>query len=159
MTDFSKQFDCLDHSLLITKLHWYGLPPLFFKLVFPYFSNHTHCTKIKKKCFSNKWKNDYGVLQGSTLNPLFLIETQLVGFKNAKTLAKTVISELQITASTVSSLRGLATITWKQNLEKHLLLSFKTPKRVYFGVAFVESSSTKNVLGIHIDFDLPFHNI
>ena len=47
LTDLSKAFGCLDHSLLVAKLDWYGLSPLFLKLVFSYFSNRTHCTKIK----------------------------------------------------------------------------------------------------------------
>ena len=67
----------------------------------------------------------------------------------------TVISELQITASKL--------FTWfnnnpmKANPEKkHLLLSLKTPKKVYFGGSLVESSSTKKLLRIQIDSDLTF---
>ena len=45
----------------------------------------------------------------------------------------------------------------KLNPEKsHLLLSFKIPKKAYFGKAQVESSSTEKLLGIQIDFDLTF---
>ena len=40
--------------------------------------------------------------------------------------------------------------------KKHLLLSLKTPKKVYFGGALVGSSSTKKLLRIQIDFDLTF---
>ena len=47
LTDFSKAFDSLDHSLLIAKLRWYGLSPSSLKLIFSYFSNRTHLTKIK----------------------------------------------------------------------------------------------------------------
>ena len=43
----------------------------------------------------------------------------------------------------------------KVNPEKsHRFLSFKTPKKAYFGGALVESSSAKNMLGIQIDSDL-----
>ena len=34
LTDLLKAFDCLDHFLLVAKLHWYGLPPLSLKLIF-----------------------------------------------------------------------------------------------------------------------------
>ena len=61
--------DCLDHSLLVVKLHWYGLSPLPLKLIFSYFSNRTHRNKIKE-CFSNRLKIEYGVPQGSVLSPL-----------------------------------------------------------------------------------------
>ena len=45
----------------------------------------------------------------------------------------------------------------KANPEKsHLLLSFKTPKKAYFGGALVESSSTEKLLGIQIGSDIIF---
>ena len=47
LIDLSKAFDCLDHSLIVAKLHSYGLSPLSLKLIFSYFSNRTHRTKIK----------------------------------------------------------------------------------------------------------------
>ena len=48
LTDLPKAFDCLNHSLLVAKLHWYEHSPLSFKLIFSYFSNRTHRTKINK---------------------------------------------------------------------------------------------------------------
>ena len=69
LTNLSKSFDCLDHSLLVGKLHWYGLSPFSFKIIFSYFSNRIHRIKIKK-CFSNRLKIEYGVPQGSMLGPL-----------------------------------------------------------------------------------------
>ena len=45
----------------------------------------------------------------------------------------------------------------KANPEKsHFPLSFKTPKKAYFGGALVESSSTEKLLEIQIDSDLTF---
>ena len=45
----------------------------------------------------------------------------------------------------------------KANPEKsHFLLSFETPKKSCFGVAFVESSSTEKLPGIHTDSDRTF---
>ena len=68
-----------------------------------------------------------------------------------------IISELQITASKL--------FTWfnnnhmKANREKrHLLLSFKTPKKAHFDWALVESSSTEKLLGSQTDSDLTFDN-
>ena len=39
LTDFSKDFDCLDHELLIAKLNTYGFSLTALKLVHNYFSN------------------------------------------------------------------------------------------------------------------------
>ena len=71
------------------------------------------------------------------------------------TLIQLTIFKLQITAN--------KHFTWfdsnhmKANPEKsHLLLSSKTSKKVYFGVAFVKPSTTKKFLGIQIDSDLTF---
>ena len=35
LTDMSKAFDCLHHTLLVAKLHWYGHSHLSFKLFSP----------------------------------------------------------------------------------------------------------------------------
>ena len=69
MTDLSKAFDCLDHSLIVAKLHSYGFSLLSPKLIFSCFSNRTHRTKIKE-CFSNRLNTEYGVSQGSLVGPL-----------------------------------------------------------------------------------------
>ena len=169
MTDLSKAFDCIDHSLLVAKLHWCGLSPFSFKLMFSYFSNCTHRTKIKE-CFSCRLKIEYGVPQGSILVPLLFNINSIDMFyecegSDVENYAddttpyacafdiNTVISELQITASIL--------FTWfdknhmKANPEKsRLLLSSKTSKKAYFGETLVESRSTEKLLGIKIDSDL-----
>ena len=171
LTDLSKAFGCLDHSLLVAKLHWYGLSPLSFKLIFSYFSNCTDRTKIKE-CFSNRLKIECDVPQGSILgpllfiiNPIDMLECEDSDFKNyaddttpyaCASNINTVISELQITTSKL--------FTWfsnkhmKANPEKRdLLLSSKIPEKAYFGGALVKSSSTEKLLGIQIDSGLTFH--
>ena len=47
-------------------------------------------------------------------------------------------------------------MVWQQSHESHPLLSFKTPKKAYFGGTFVESSSSEKLLGSKIDSDLTF---
>ena len=77
MTDLPKTYDYLDHSLLVAKLHWYGLSPLSLKLIFSYFSNRTHRTKTKER-FSKRSKIEYGVLQGPILS-LLLFNINSIG--------------------------------------------------------------------------------
>ena len=142
MTDLSKAFDCFDHFLLVAKLHWYGLSPLSLKLIFSYFSNRTHRTKIKE-CFSNRLKIEYGVPQSSILGPLLFNinsidmfyeyeDSDIENYADDTTSCacasdiNTVISELEITASKL--------FTWFDNNhmtanpeKSHLFLSSKTP--------------------------------
>ena len=152
MTDLSKAFDCLDHSLLVAKLYWYGLSFLSLQLIFSYFGNHTHRTKIKE-CFSKRSKIEYGVPQVSILGPLLfninLIDmfykcedSDIENYADDTTPyacacdINTVISELQITACKL--------FIWfdnnhmKANPEKcQLFLSSKTLKKAYFCGALV----------------------
>ena len=121
----SQAFDCLDHFLLIAKLYRYRLSPLSLKLIFSYFSNRTHNTKIKES-FTNRVKIEYGIPEGSILGPLLfdinshdmLYECEDSDIENYAddttpyafaSDINTVISELQITAA--DSLHGLTTIT------------------------------------------------
>ena len=64
-----KTSNCLNHYLLVAKLYTHGLLSVSLRPIFPYFSNHTHRTKINQ-CFSNRSKTGLGVVQGSILGPL-----------------------------------------------------------------------------------------
>ena len=76
LTDLSKAFDCINHSLLIAKLCNYGVSLLSINMIFSYLSNRTHRTKINE-CFSGRSKIEHGVPQGSILGPL-LFNTDLI---------------------------------------------------------------------------------
>ena len=69
LTDLSKAFDCLPHSLLIAKLHAYGFDKTSTEYLKDYLSHRKQKIKINKT-FSN-WRNIlHGVPQGSILGPL-----------------------------------------------------------------------------------------
>ena len=64
-TDLSKAFDCIDHSLLISKLSWYGVTTKSLNLIFSYLRNQTQSVRIND--YSNKREIMYGGPQGSGL--------------------------------------------------------------------------------------------
>ena len=70
LTDFSKAFDCVNHELLIAKLHAYGLDNSSLRLIHRYLNNRQQQVRIDNE-FS-KWSDiKDGVPQGSILGPLF----------------------------------------------------------------------------------------
>ena len=65
-----KPFDCTNHPFLIAKFYNYRVSPLSINIIFPYLSNWTHRTKINE-CFSDRFRIEHDVRQGSILGPFF----------------------------------------------------------------------------------------
>lgn len=74
--DLSKAFDCVDHSILLSKLKDYGIKGKSFSLLDSYLQNRKYRTIVTKngvKHMSNWNLSNYGVPQGSILGPLFFL--------------------------------------------------------------------------------------
>ena len=69
LTDLSKAFDCIDHTLLIARLSAFGVSPLSLKLLYSYLSNRTQPIKINGN-FSDRTDIEFDVPQGSILGPI-----------------------------------------------------------------------------------------
>ena len=69
LTDLSKAFDCIDHTLLIAKLSAFGVSPLSLKLLCPCLSNRTQRIKINEN-FSDRTDIESGISQGFVLGPV-----------------------------------------------------------------------------------------
>ena len=69
LTDLSKNFDFIDHTLLIAKLSAFGISLLSLILIQSYLSNRTQPIKINEN-FSDKTDIEFGAPQGSALGPL-----------------------------------------------------------------------------------------
>ena len=67
--DLSKAFDCIQHDLLIVKLHPYGFSFETLTFINSYLRNCKQCVKINNIC-SDFLKNFSGVPQGSILGPI-----------------------------------------------------------------------------------------
>ena len=69
LTDLSKAFDCIDHELLIAKLHAYGFDNDALKFIYSYLKGRKQRTKINSS-YSSFAEILFGVPQGSILEPL-----------------------------------------------------------------------------------------
>ena len=69
LTDLSKAFDCLNHELLIAKLHVYGFDENSLKLIHSYISERKQKTRVNNS-YSSQGTLISGVPQGSILGPL-----------------------------------------------------------------------------------------
>ena len=70
--DLSKAFDTLNHSILLSKLHYYGIRNTALTLLKSYFTNRKHYCDYKGTS-SNMLLIHKGVPQGSILGPLLFI--------------------------------------------------------------------------------------
>ena len=79
LTDLSKAFDCIDHELLIAKLHAHGFDNDALKFIYSYLKGRKQMTKINYS-HSSFAENLFGVPQGSILGPLLLMLTYVIFF-------------------------------------------------------------------------------
>ena len=70
LMDLSKAYDCLNHDLLISKLHAYGVSNNSLQLIYNYLKNRKQRVKVGSS-FSSFLEIKLGVPQGSILGPLF----------------------------------------------------------------------------------------
>ena len=173
LTDLSKAFDCLNHELLIAKLHSYGFDRAALKLVLSYLSNRKHRTKVNNE-FSD-WANIlFGIPQGSILGPLlfniyindifyFLQEDTIANFADdttpycTKSTYEELIGNLQIDCDIL--------IDWfhqnffKLNAEKCKLLISNKQDDISLVIKNEQITCEKSVklLGIRIDNKLTFN--
>ena len=69
LTDLSKAFDCIDHELLIAKLHAYGFNIKSLEFIHSYLYDRIQRVKINSS-FSYWSKVESGIPQGSIKGPL-----------------------------------------------------------------------------------------
>ena len=173
LTDLSKEFDCINHDLLIAKLRAYRFDHESQKFIYSYLKERKHRTKVG--CSFSTWKIiKYGVPQGSILGPLlfniflndifyFINNTQITNYaddNSTYSMAKDVHNLLAILKDDTSLLLDwFKSNEMKSNEDKcHLLvINHQEDVHVKLGNEKIEGSSSVDLLGIKIDNNLNFN--
>ena len=167
LTDLSKAFDCLDHELLIAKLHAYGFSLPALRLI----NNRKQRTRIGNS-FSDWCEIILGVPQGSILGPLLfnifladlflaLKDVDITNFADDNTpyTSANNIDELIDSLEKASSnlFKWFKDNLFKGNPDKcHLLVSTNEKTKINIGDFSIENSGCEKLLGVKIDNKLTF---
>ena len=175
LMDLSKAFDCINHDLLIAKLHAYGFTMEALEMVKNYLSNRKQRVKINTS-FSSWSDLLMGVPQGSVLGPLlfniylndlFWVNefTEVCNLADDTTLyssdkeLKTLIRNLE--HDSVLAIEWFESNYMKLNADKcHLLVAGHNHEYIYakIGDACIGESKEERLLGVTIDKQLKFKN-
>ena len=171
LTDFFKAFDCVNHELLIPKLHVYGLDNVSLRLIHSYLNKRQQRVRIDNE-FSTWSDIKDGVPQGSILGPLFfnidicdlfyiMQKWPIVNYADDTTLyiggknIQDVITLLENCA--------LVLFKWFENNsikansgKSHFLLSTLTSFTANINGDIVKKSESEKLLGVTIDYKLKF---
>ena len=172
LTDLSKAFDCIVHDFLIAKLEAYGFSYEALKVIYNYFTDRKHRTKVNNS-FSDFIDLLLGVPQGSILGPLlfniyicdlffFVEEDNVTSYADDTTPysnGKNVVTVLENIET-----KGKEVFNWfsmnylKANPGKsHLLLTSRDEASIKIDDTDIKSSSSKKLLGVIIDNKLTFN--
>ena len=173
LMDLSKAFDCLNHDLLIAKLHAYGFNRTALKQVHSYLTDRQQRVKINGS-FSTLKCSSLGVPQGSVLGPLlfniyindffYLVkDTEVCNYADDTTIfvcgteLDPILKSLEKDASLLTS--WFANNYMKMNGDKSHLLMFgnkSAEATVNISRSSIKESDEEKLLGVTIDKKLNF---
>ena len=171
LTDLSKDFDCLNHELLIAKLNAHGFSLTALKLVHNYLSNRKQRTKINST-YSSLLEIIFWVPQGSILGPLlfniflidlfFIIEDNDIASYTDDNTPYVIADNID---EVIKSLEEASEILFKWfndnlvriNADKcHLLVSTNNTVKIKIGNFDITNSKSEKLLGVKLDHKLSF---
>ena len=172
LTDLSKAFDCLNHNLLIAKLHAYGFDDSSLNYILSYLRGRKQRTKVGISYSS--WSNIIlGVPQGSILGPLlfniyindlflYLQNSELTNYADdntpfaCKSNLDQVIIQLEEDFCQLSEWFRINCLTVNDD-KCHLLVSNHTSDvNIKVGTKNITCSESEKLLGVIIDNSLKF---
>ena len=172
LSDLSKAFDCLNHELMIAKLHAYGCDFNSLKLINSYLQNRFHRVKVNSAYSS--WSSIIsGIPQGSILGPLlfniylcdlflFFEDSNIASYAD-DTTPYTYMDNMELVLAKLEE-DSVILIDWinnnylKANPDKfHILLSDKDETfAINVDKHKIFNRGSENLLGITIDSKLSF---
>ena len=171
--DLSKAFNCLNHELLLAKLHTHGFTKASLDLIHNYLTNRKQRVKVIGS-FSTYNNVRQDVLQGSVSGPLLfniyiddmfmgLTDTEVCNYADDTTLYACNESLQNVVNSLERDTQKI--ITWfpdnykRLNEEKCHLMTFSTSSTdtsIHVGNAQIKESSEEKLLGVTLDKYLTF---
>jgi hypothetical protein len=176
LMDLSKAFDCMPHSLLVTKLHAYGMNMKSTKFLTSYLSGRKQ--RVKMAGITSDWLNvEKGVPQGSVLGPAlfnifindiygFILHAKLFNYADDNTLS--CIANTIVEVKEILTKESKVAIQWfKSNMMEanpgkfQVMLLSKSKNETDFSLEIdgniLKGENHVKLLGVNIDKHMNFN--